>query len=145
MKALEIFLSLRPCPLPLHWTKLLIISGLKMPKSRTWSTGVLVCSWTPFRLLGEFLCVLATQLCPTLCDPMDCSPPGSSVHGILQVRILELVFIPCSRGSSQPRNQTQLSCIAGRFSTVSATAEALLPNFTHLFSSCLPVSQECRF
>ena len=45
------------------------------------------------------LCVCETQLCPTLCDPMDCSPPGSSVHGILQARILEWVPIPSSRGS----------------------------------------------
>ena len=56
------------------------------------------------------LCVLHAQLCPTLCDPMDCSPPGSSVHGILQARILEWVAIPFSRGSSQPRDQTQVSC-----------------------------------
>ena len=54
------------------------------------------------------------ELCPTLCDPMDCSPPGSSVHGILQARILEWVAISFSRGSSQPRDQTQVSCIAGR-------------------------------
>ena len=40
------------------------------------------------------------QSCPTLCDPMDCGPPGSSVHGILQVRILEWVAMPSSRGSS---------------------------------------------
>ena len=46
---------------------------------------------------------------------MDCSPPGSSVHGISQARILEWVAIPVSRGSSQPRHQTQASCIAGRF------------------------------
>ena len=46
--------------------------------------------------------VLVAQLCPTLCNPTDCSPPGSSVHGILQVRILEWVAIPFSRGSSQP-------------------------------------------
>ena len=49
---------------------------------------------------------------------MDCSLPGSSVHGILQVRILEWVIFPFSRGSSQPRDQTQVSCIAGRFFTV---------------------------
>ena len=54
------------------------------------------------------------QLCPTLCDPVDCSPPGSSVHGILQARILEWVAIPFSRGSSWPRDRTQVSCIAGR-------------------------------
>ena len=52
------------------------------------------------------------QSCPTLCDPMDYSPPGSSVHGILQVRILEWVDIPSSRGSSQLRNQTHVtSCL----------------------------------
>ena len=48
---------------------------------------------------------LVTQLCPVLCDPMDCSPPGSSVHGILQARILEWVAIPFSKGFSQPRDQ----------------------------------------
>ena len=56
-----------------------------------------------------------TQSCPTLCDPMDCSFPGSSAHGILPARILEWVAISFSRGSSQPRDQT---CIAGRFFTI---------------------------
>ena len=46
------------------------------------------------------------QLCPTLCSPMDCSPLGSSVHGILQARILEWIATSFSRGSSQPRNRT---------------------------------------
>ena len=54
------------------------------------------------------------QLCPTLCDPKDCSLPGSSVHGILQARILEWVAISLSRGSSPPRDRTQVSHIAGR-------------------------------
>ena len=49
-------------------------------------------------------CVLVTQLCPTLCDHVDCSPLGSSVHGILQARILEWDAIPFSRQSSQPRD-----------------------------------------
>ena len=48
--------------------------------------------------------VLVPQLCPTVCDPMDCRSPGSSVHGILQARILEWVAMPFSRGSSQPRD-----------------------------------------
>ena len=61
--------------------------------------------------------VLITQSYPTLYDPMDCSPTGSSVHGILQARILEWVVIPFSRGSSRPRDQDQVSCTAGRFST----------------------------
>ena len=71
------------------------------------------------------VCVLVTQLCPTLCDPMDCSPPGSSVHGILQARILEWVAILFSSAYFQHRDQTQASCIAGRFFTIWATREAL--------------------
>ena len=59
--------------------------------------------------------VLVAQLCPTPCNPMDYSLPGSSVHGISQARVLEWVAIPFSRGSSQPRDRTQVSCIAGRF------------------------------
>ena len=57
------------------------------------------------------------QLCLTLCDPIDCSPAGSSVHGILQARILEWVAISFSRGSSKLGDQTQVSCIAGWFFT----------------------------
>ena len=60
------------------------------------------------------------QSCPTLCYPVDCSPPGSSVHGISQARILEWVAISSSRGSSWPRDQTHdscVSCTAGRFFT----------------------------
>ena len=60
---------------------------------------------------------LASKLCPTLCDLMDCSPPGSSVHGISQARILEWLSISFSRGSSQPSNQTWVPCIAGWFFT----------------------------
>jgi len=48
---------------------------------------------------------------PTLFDPMDCGPPGSSVHGILQTRILEWVAVPSSRGSSKPRDQTCILCL----------------------------------
>ena len=68
--------------------------------------------------------VLVAQSCPTLCDPMDYSPPGSSVHGILQARILAWVAIPISSSSSQPRDQTLVSCVAGRFFTIWATREA---------------------
>ena len=57
------------------------------------------------------------QSCPTLCDPMDYSPPNSSVHGILQARILKWVAISFSRRSSRPRNRTQVFCIVGRFFT----------------------------
>ena len=57
------------------------------------------------------------QSCPILCDPMDCSPPGSSAHGILQAKILEWVVTPSSRGSSWPRDRTRVSyapCIGRR-------------------------------
>ena len=63
-------------------------------------------------------------MCLTLCDPMDYSPPGSFIHEIIQARLLEWVAIPFSRGSSQSRDQTQVSCTAGRFFTVRATREA---------------------
>ena len=66
-------------------------------------------------ILCWVLC-LVTQSCLSFGDPMDCSPPDSSAHGILQARIMEWVAIPFSRGSSPPRNQTCVSCIAGRFS-----------------------------
>ena len=61
-----------------------------------------------------------SQSCPTLCDLVGCSPPGSSVHGIFQARILEWVAISYSKGSSWPKDQTHVSwvsCLAGRFFT----------------------------
>ena len=58
--------------------------------------------------------LLAAQSCPTLCNPMDCSLPVSSVHGILQARILEWVAIPFSRGSSSRRGWTHSSCTGGQ-------------------------------
>ena len=66
----------------------------------------------PCHLILVQLCTCASSLnlCPTLCDPVDCSLPGSSIHGILQARILEWVAIPFSRGSSQLRDRTHVSC-----------------------------------
>ena len=64
------------------------------------------------------------QLCLTLCDPMDCSPPGSSVHGIFQARTLERVAISSSRGSSRPRDRALVSCIGRRVLYHWATWEA---------------------
>ena len=63
--------------------------------------------------------------CSGLESSMDCSLPGFSIHGIFQARVLEWVAISFSRGSSQPRNQTWVSCIAGRHFTLWATREAL--------------------
>ena len=66
------------------------------------------------------------QSCPTLCDPMDCSLPGSSVHGIFQARVLEWIVISFSRISSRPRDWTWVSCTAGRHFIIWTTREALL-------------------
>ena len=71
--------------------------------------------------------VLFTQLSLPLCDPMVSSPPGSSVHGILQARILEWVAIPSFRRSSLPRDPTWVSHMAGMFFIIGATREALTP------------------
>ena len=65
------------------------------------------------------ICAKSLQSCLTLCDPMDCSPPGSSVHGILQKRILEWVTIYFSRGSSLPSNWTHVSSVQFSRSVVS--------------------------
>ena len=64
---------------------------------------------------------VSCSVVPTVCDPLDCSPRGSSVHGIFHERILEWVAISSSRGSSRPRDRTQVSCTAGRFFTGWAT------------------------
>ena len=71
--------------------------GYLVTEQQTFFTGVCVCS--------------VAQLCPALCDPMDCSPLGSSVHGILQARILVWVAMPSFRGSSWPRDGTGVSYI----------------------------------
>ena len=78
-------------------------------------------------LLLMLLCMhVHAQSCLALCDPMDCSPPGSSVHGILQARILEWVAMRSSRGSSPPRDQTHISLVSciSRQVTISTTCEA---------------------
>ena len=81
---------------------------------------------------------LVTQLCLALCNPMDCSLPGSSVNGILQARILEWVATSSSRGSSWPRDRTPVSCITGRFFTVWATREAqTLPDLVIINSAVM--------
>ena len=84
---------------------------------------------TPTRTNLQAACALVAQLYLTLCDPMSSSPPGSSVHGILQARILKWAANPFSRESSIPRDQTQVFCIAGRFFTVRATKEAQLSSY----------------
>ena len=93
--------------------------------------------------------VLVAQSCLTLRDPVDFSPPGSSVHEILQAGILEWVAISFSRGSSWPRDQTHLSCIACRSFTVWATREALQTvRYTKQFTpewTAWPYLKDCIF
>ena len=95
-----------------------------------------------------YTCELAKSLqsCLTLCDPVDCSPPDSSVHGILQARILEWVPMPSSRGSSWPRDRTCISLptpvLAGSFFTSSATWEVchlILHTFTNDYESIMSI------
>ena len=92
-----------------------------VPHLKTCAVHMPWCRWW-LVLPSVCLCVCAQSLqsCLTPCDPMDCNPPGSSVHGILQGRVLEWVAKPSSRESFQPRNQTHASCIsctAGKFFT----------------------------
>ena len=102
-----------------------------------WHAGILV-PWAGIKLTSVTLegKVLRTgtpaKSCPTLCDPKDCSPPGSSVHGILQARTLEWVAICSSGGASGPRDWTQVSHITGRFFTTEPGGSPL--DSTYFFS-----------
>ena len=93
-----------------------------------------------------FNVVLVAQSCLTLCDPTDCSPPVSSVQGILQARTLEWITIPFSRGSSWPRDQTQVSCIAGKLFTCNFNVNSFLFN-SFLFFGLYPpaMTNTCWF
>ena len=82
-------------------------------KSQTWLGSWTTTTYDLYPNRGG----LVAQSCPTLCNPVDCSLPGSSVHGVSQARILELVVIFFSRASSQTRDWTWVSCIVGRFFT----------------------------
>ena len=97
--------------------------ALEMPSPNLWTIRKVpgcLCSYSTFLVLiisclvshlHMWCCCLVAKSCPTLCTPMDCSPPGSTVHGILQARLPEWVVISSSRASSQPRDQTHIFCI----------------------------------
>ena len=84
-------------------------------KSHPWNEEATDLSFPVFNTKVK---VLVTHLYLKFCDPMDCSPSSSSVHSISQARILEWAAIPFFRGSSRPRDQTQVSHIAGRLFTI---------------------------
>ena len=89
-------------------------------------------------------CVLVAQLCLTFCNPTDCSPPDSSVYGILQAKVLEWIAIPFTRGSSRPRYETLVSFIAGRFFTIWVTGKSLVTRDKDwLFTSQQGAGYEC--
>ena len=116
-----------------------------------WATSKCMC-WNPGfqNLIAAVLCLVA-QSYPTLCDHKDCSSPGSSVHGILQARILESVAMPSSKESSQPRNWIQVSHTAGGFFTSWTTREApqyfMLWPYLKIWSlkmlRWVPIGEEC--
>ena len=85
--------------------------------SLAWAGGFFTTSttWEALSGIAAAAAAKSLQLCPTLCDPLDGSLPGSPVPGILQARILEWVAISFSRGSSRPRDQTHISWVAGGF------------------------------
>ena len=90
--------------------------------------------------------LFVAQLYPTLCDPMDCSPPGSSVHGILQARILEWVAVPSSRGSSPPGDQIHVSqspALAGNFFTIAPPQYQLLLFLEKQKEPCFTKKRKC--
>ena len=88
-----------------------------------------------------WLCVHA-QLSPVLCDPMDCSLPDSSAHGIFKAKVLEWLAIFYSMGSSPPRDWAQVSCIAGRLFTVWAPRRVRNDNILHSYGT---ISQPCWY
>ena len=95
----------------LEWIAIFFSRGSSRPRDRPRSPTLQTNSLSskpPGKVLTK---MLVTQSCPTLCNPMDCSPPGFSIHGILQARKLEWVAIPFSRGSSWPMDWTHVSCI----------------------------------
>ena len=135
--------DLSPPPTPFYFARLTFIASLHQPSANP--AAILPCPQSTSTASGtwlvlgdweegppgpscysectyELLCHLVTRSCPAVCYPIDCSPPDTSVHGILQAGILEWVAIPFSRGSSWPRDRTWVSHIAGRFLT---TREAL--------------------
>ena len=134
------------------WALHLRLPGSRVQAHQSWRTGLAAArhvgsshtrGWTCVSYVGSrffttetrvcvcvCVCPKSPQSCPTLCNPVDCSLPGSSVHGILQARILEWGAISFSRGTSPPRDGTlslPSPALAGRFFTTSATWEVLTP------------------
>ena len=96
----------------LEWVAISSSRGSFQPRDWTWVShvaGRFFTIWATREAYTYMLHVKSLQSCLTLCDPVDSSPPGSSIHGILQAGILEWVTMPSSRGSSWPRDWTHIS------------------------------------
>ena len=114
---LEVGMATHPSILPWSWQS----TVHRVTKSQTQLKQLS----THTRILNNIrISSKSLQSCPTLCDPMDCSLPGFSIHGILQARTLEWVAISFSRASSRPRDRTRVSLIGGRRFNLWATREA---------------------
>ena len=122
---------------------LLIFYGNLQAKAGNWASEEMTCAWSHSTwwewsrvlVICEVVGGLVAKSCLSLCDPMDCSLPGSSALGILQPRILEWVAVSFSRGSFQPMNWSQVSCIVGRSFTNWAMREIIWEQ-VQLFSLC---------
>ena len=129
------------------WAAYPFSRGSSQPRNQTEDSciaGGFFTSWATMEALGVGIPYYklpeseVSQSCPTLCDPMDCSLSGSSIHGILLARVLEWVAISFSRGFSQPRDRTQVSCTAGRrFAILSQTPYSYINVTSYLFHSSL--------
>ena len=124
-------LELRPLKLVAVWCDLSFVSLISF--KNIWlfkAKAITLCSWVYNTYRCVCVCARAhvhahtrAQSCPTLCNPVDCSPPGSSVHGISQARILEWTAISSSRRNSWPKDRTCVSCIGRQILYHSATWE----------------------
>ena len=118
-----------PQPRILEWVAISSPGDLSDPKIKPMSPAApgrqILYYWTTWETGKKYiLCMLVTKSRQALWNPKDCSPPGFSVHGILQARILEWVAISFFRASSQPRDWFQVCCITDGFSTIWTTREA---------------------
>ena len=95
-------------------------------------------TWIIFSPPLSLCCVVLSRFNPTLCSHVNCSPPGSSVHGILQARILEWVAMPSSRGSSQSRDWACGSCTPGRIFTSEPLGKPKIQLKRHLLETTFP-------
>ena len=113
---------------PYRVDKTALYSGYNKREMAVFSLYIYVCIYTHtyiYVYIWTYVWSEVAQSCPTLCDPMDGSLPGSSLHGILQARVLEWVAISFSRGSSRPRDRAQVSLIPGRRFNLWATREPM--------------------